>query len=77
MKSSVKVHQRLVIILNYDNLDKKIQACYGKHLAAFSKDIINDDSNKVKHEISITFFSLIIYHLKLKLKLKLKQKNFI
>lgn len=45
MMFSVKVHQRLVIILN-DNPDKKkIQACYGKHLAAFSKDIINDDSN--------------------------------
>jgi len=49
---------------------KKIQGCYGKHLAAFSKDTINDDSNKVKHEISITFFPVIIYHLKLKLKLK-------
>ena len=38
--SSVKDDQRLVIILN-ENLDlKKIQACYGKNLAAFLKENI-------------------------------------
>ncbi|KAK2565930.1 hypothetical protein P5673_010233 [Acropora cervicornis] len=36
-------------------LIKKIQGCYGKHLAAFSKDIINDDSNKYLFTCLIRF----------------------
>ena len=51
MMSSVKDDQRLVIILNENPDLKKIQACYGKNLAAFLKEIIklilNNDSNKV------------------------------
>lgn len=47
MMSSVKDDQRLVIILNENPDLKKIQACYGKNLAAFLKEILNNDSNKV------------------------------
>lgn len=54
MMSSVKDDQRLVIILNENPDLKKIQACYGKNLAAFLKrNILNNDSNKVKYEINI------------------------
>lgn len=51
--SSVKDDQRLVIILNENPDLKKIQACYGKNLAAFLKEILNNDSNKVKYDINI------------------------
>lgn len=51
--SSVKDDQRLVIILNENPHLKKIQAGYGKNLAAFLKEILNNDSNKVKYDINI------------------------